>query len=111
MANALPLYVGGGGVYAFDATFQVDEVAVYNAPLSAARVTAHYNAGITVPTIAGSGVVALSPLTAAGVGSFLASGSGGVALSRLTAAGVATLPTPTPTPTTTGYFPGVRRLA
>jgi hypothetical protein len=50
LANALPFWIGGGTTAWFDATFRIDEVAIYNAPLSAGSISSHYTAGTTAPS-------------------------------------------------------------
>ncbi len=50
ISTSMSLFIGGGNSFGFpDATFQIDEVAVYNAPLDATTTLGHYNAGVTAP--------------------------------------------------------------
>jgi concanavalin A-like lectin/glucanase superfamily protein len=49
LANALPLYTGGGAVYAFDSTFEICNVAIYDVPLTPTQILNNYNTGIASP--------------------------------------------------------------
>ncbi len=50
ISTSMEFVIAGGNIFGFpDATFQIDEVAVYNAPLDATAVLIHYNAGLVTP--------------------------------------------------------------
>jgi hypothetical protein len=76
VANSIPFWIGGGvtgGISVYDATFRIDEVAVYNAVLTPSQVTNHYNTGITspaTPSYSSSGVLRPTALRAIDLCSF-----------------------------------------
>lgn len=45
LANALPFWIGGGTPAAFDATFEISNVAVFDSPLAGSDILTHYDTG------------------------------------------------------------------